>query len=222
MHHDELAVNQAPVPERSQPSLLANVRDVAFAAAIYLFFCGYIYRSRYFQDFGLPSTASISDGPTFFVYSYNVLARFHWQSLAALIAIVLIYLAVIGLRKSPLLRTSIACVGAICAFPALALMANAAADGDAATYKSWSSVDSTVTVGLKDVATQSAFRTLAGKILAAGADNHEMRLFALSSEAAYFTDRMFESDGKESNLMIYIVPMNEISHLEINQPRVGP
>jgi len=203
-------------------TLLARVRDIAFAAAIYLFFCGYIFRAEYYHRFGLPSSASMSDSALFFVYSYTVFKDSFW-SLVEYVAVGLaIYVIVhVAIRKYWTERTAIISVSlaAMSLFPLLATMAVSAADFEADKYINWNPSDSTLTLGLrKDAQSSPSFQTHAGQVLFQSIDDHELHLFSLDGTTAYLVDRKYTPTGAKADLLVYALPRDEISHFELDLP----
>lgn len=100
-----------PIPPKPQEpslsefgkSILANARDAAFIAAIFLYFAGFMYRYMYRQVWGITS----SDGdPAFFgylVYSYQPLeASWGWLlGISAALVIILVVLGALSRRWGP-------------------------------------------------------------------------------------------------------------------------
>ncbi len=211
---DDKGAMQAP-----WSGVLSGVRDVAFAAAIYLFFCGYVFRSEYYRSFGLPSSASLADSATFFVYSYRVFADEPWLCLGLVVAAAIAW-ACIRRRLSQYARYVTLATCAVFLFPVLAIIASLAANGEAAQYKNWNSSDGTLTLGIKKNAHDS-FNGTSGQVFLNAIDNHEMRLFAMTGTMAYITDRKYTPEGEKANLLVYVVPLDEVSHMEINLPEVS-
>lgn len=222
---DEPRCNPASeLPVRPRRSILATGRDLAIVATVYLFFCGYVFRAEYYRHFGLPVVASLGDDATVFTYGYRVFADGGgwWFVLLALI----VFLAYGAVRSIFSVRASaravadmdrIALVAALLlAFPAFAQMASTAARRDAADYTRWGSLDGLLTLGVRDDLKRSASKTLAGRVLLRSIDTHEMRLFALSDTTAFVADQKYDFNNRPSNLLVYLIPRNEITHLELS------
>jgi hypothetical protein len=212
----------SPLP--SAGTLLSMARDLAFVVAIYLFFCGYVFREEYYRQFGLPTSASLSDSATFFVYSYMVFAdTFHFKfAIYGLIVLILYILARfvasrwLNLRAIEYIDRMILATLVLAAFPALAKMATSAAVTEASTYKNWSSVNGLLTLGINDQLKTSASQTVAGRVFLKSIDDHEMRLFGLNDSTAYIADQKYDINNRPSNLLIYVIPRDEITHMELS------
>ena len=209
---------------RPRRPILATGRDLVIIAAVYLFFCGYVFREEYYRHFGLPVTASLGENATVFTYGYRVFTDGGgwWFVLLAFIAF-LVYMAIRSLFAT---RASVRAVGdmdravtviaLLLAFPALAHMASSAAQRDATNYTRWGSLDGLLTMGVRDDFKRSASKTVAGRVLLRSIDTHEMRLFALSDTTAFVADQKYDFNNRPSNLLVYLIPRNEITHMELS------
>lgn len=217
------------LPARPRRPVLATGRDLVIIAAVYLFFCGYVFREEYYRHFGLPVTASLGENATVFTYGYRVFTDGGgwWLVLLACIVFV-VYLAV---RSLFALRASARGVGdmdrvftivvLLLAFPVLAHMASTAAQRDATNYTRWGSLDGLLTMGIRDDFKRSASKTVAGRVLLRSIDAHEMRLFALSDTTAFVADQKYDFNNRPSNLLVYLIPRNEITHMELSFSSTG-
>ena len=79
------------LPNDKGGSPLAPIRDVAFIAAIYLFFCGYVYRAEYYREFALPVSTTLNDAISFYVNSQIVFQDEWWTAAQFGVALALIY-----------------------------------------------------------------------------------------------------------------------------------
>jgi hypothetical protein len=43
-----------------------------------------------------------------------------------------------------------------------------------------------------------------------------MRLFALTDTTAFVADQKYDFDDRPSNLLVYLIPRNEITHMELS------
>jgi hypothetical protein len=209
--------------------MLATGRDLVIIAAVYLFFCGYVFREEYYRRFGLPVTASLGENATVFMYGYRVFTDGGgwWFVLLAFVAL----LAYVVVRSVFALRASTSAVGdldrvvviaaLLLAFPVLAHMATTAAQRDAANYTRWGSLDGLLTMGVRDDFKRSASKTVAGRVLLRSIDTHEMRLFALSDTTAFVADQKYDFNNRPSNLLVYLIPRNEITHMELSFSSTG-
>lgn len=212
------------LPARPRRSLLATGRDLVIIATVYLFFCGYVFREEYYRRFGLPVTASLGENATVFTYGYRVFTDGGgWWFVLWACVVVLGYLAV---RFACAMRASARALGdmdrifaiavLLLAFPAFAHMASTAARRDAANYTRWGSLDGLLTMGVRDDFKRSASKTIAGRVLLRSIDTHEMRLFALSDTTAFVADQKYDFNNRPSNLLVYLIPRNEITHMELS------
>ncbi len=217
------------LPPRHRRSVLATGRDLVIIAAVYLFFCGYVFREEYYRHFGLPVTASLGENATVFAYGYRVFSDGGgWWFLLLACVVFLVYLAV---RSVFAMRATARAVGdmdrvvaivvLLLAFPVLAHMASTAAQRDAMTYTRWGSLDGLLTMGIRDDFKRSASRTIAGRVLLRSIDTHEMRLFALSDTTAFVADQKYDFNNRPSNLLVYLIPRNEITHMELSFSSTG-
>lgn len=217
------------LPARPRRPLLATGRDLVIIAAVYLFFCGYVFREEYYRHFGLPVTASLGENATVFTYGYRVFidGGGWWFVLFAFIALV-VYAAVrsivamrAGARTIGDLDRVVVIVTLLLAFPAFAHMASTAAERDATNYTRWGSLDGLLTMGVRDDFKRSASKTVAGRVLLHSIDAHEMRLFALSDTTAFIADQKYDVNNRPSNLLVYLIPRNAITHMELSFSSAG-
>lgn len=200
----------------SNNSPLSQIRDIAFIAAIYLFFCGYVYRSAYYQAFALPVNTSLADAISFYVNSHTVFWDESWIAAQFGIVFTVLYYSTLRYYGRASARYVVYASG-IAAFFVLAYMATLAADKESATYKNWSSTDATLTLGIKE-SSRHNFDSPSGRQFLASIDAHEMHLFATNSTYAFITDRATNPNGHLGDLKIYVIPLQEISHYEIDLP----
>jgi hypothetical protein len=85
----------APPSEVFGPKeLLSMARDASFVASIFLFFIGFVYREEYFNAFGIPSGAMVTNITDYFIYSYAVL-RTNWiNAISLLICVSILWLVI--------------------------------------------------------------------------------------------------------------------------------
>lgn len=197
-------------------SPLAAIRDVAFIAAIYLFFCGYVYRAEYYRAFALPVSTTLNDAVSFYVNSHIVFQDEWWIAVQFGVTVAVIYYSTQRYYGATYCRNVLFGSG-ILAFFVLAHMAGLAADVESAKFMNWSSTDDTLTLGIKDESRPS-FKSPSGQQFLAGVDAHEMHLFATNSTYAFITSRPTDPYGHLADLKIYVVPLDEISHYEIDIP----
>jgi hypothetical protein len=216
-----IVVIDEPRPRRP---VLATARDLVIIAAVYLFFCGYVFREEYYRHFGLPVTASLGENATVFTYGYRVFSDGGgwWFLLFALIAF-LVYVAIRSVfavradgRIVGEMDRAITVIALLLAFPALAHMASTAAQREATNYTRWGSLDGLLTMGVRDDFKRSASKTVAGRVLLRSIDTHEMRLFALTDTTAFVADQKYDFNDRPSNLLVYLIPRNEITHMELS------
>jgi len=211
------------VPRPARP-MLAVASDVVIVVAVYLFFGGYVFREEYYRQFGLPATASLAESATAFTYGYRVFQNGGgWGIVIAAVVLFLLYLAMRSVLGTRMTRRAVGTVdrlvlvvALLAAFPVLAHMASTAASRQAANYKRFGSLNGLLTLGVRDDFKRSASKTVAGRVLLRSIDNHEMRLFGLSDTTAYIADQKYDLNNQPSNLLIYLIPRNEITHMELS------
>lgn len=212
------------MPPRPRRPVLATGRDLVIIAAVYLFFCGYVFREEYYRHFGLPVTASLGENATVFTYGYRVFTDGGgWGFVLFAFIAFLVYMAIravfalrAGARAVGDVDRAVAVIALLLAFPAFAHMASTAAQRDATSYTRWGSLDGLLTMGVRDDFKRSASKTVAGRVLLRSIDTHEMRLFALSDTTAFVADQKYDFNNRPSNLLVYLIPRNEITHMELS------
>jgi hypothetical protein len=212
-----LRTSKAP-SDRTSP--LAQIRDLALIFTVYLFFAGYVFRSHYYQEFGLPLTVSYSDAAAFIVYSYTVFADNQvWAILGALILATVFVLVTLALRRyrSMGLWVSSACV-AVLAFPWIAHMSISAASAEANKIKdSGTWTNETVTFTLTSAAA-SALKSN-DKPLVQLSRSGELHLVTVNQDYAYFLAQRNDPEShRRVNFTVYALPRNDVSAMDIILP----
>lgn len=182
-------------------SLIAAVRDVAVAASVYLYFCGFLYSYYLNRRLGIPSSATETPFYQYVVFSYNVFSG--WSVLLAPVAGALAWLLYRG-RHSIAWRIA-TYTTAIAMFPAVQLLSSNAAAWDAHRMRRGENLK-TVVLHFKG----EASRGLPEDLLEANTEE-QLHLLAHSKTAVFVLIQSEMAEGQLPYGRVYEIPTEDLA-----------
>ncbi len=199
----------------------AEIRDIVFVAAIFLYFTGFVFRRGYFEAFGVPTTTQETDLFVLPIYAYSVILYAWWGIAVAVVVATAAYAALrYGVRGRHrrcvrlFARRRYAAALGIAAFPLLWWAAEATAVHERSDFvDKLKSPAYSVTLALEDAQVDSGDFT--GTALRSAQFSHQLHLLAMT-ESTMFVALLRPGDaGSPGDVLVYGVPRDKVRRFDV-------
>jgi hypothetical protein len=109
---------------------LKNIRDIAFVAAVFLYFAGWIYSYNYFKELGLPQKAADLELYSLLIYSSNVFIYLINYCKIYLVLLVGVIVLLLFWKRANIIAAKLIPLIVVALFPLLFYIAQTAAKND--------------------------------------------------------------------------------------------